>query len=477
MTDKELKKKMDEVQKDDYKNDVAINKAKREITKLDSMDDFFLEKMNMSVQQLQLLQSWYPKITAGELQYCMEFQKQYRLSLFLKEVWLVPRSFKTGEKDQYGKDIYINKYEPMIGIDGVRKVFRNKMKEMNLPLKPVNVTYEINKSFRPIEIVVGGEDVIEWKEFNDMIFTASVEVGKETFVYSAPFSELCQKTNKGKLTKFWKNNGGIPIHMSCKSVEFRLLKSICGLALNSPESIDYTENAEYEEVNNKNNQNVDNIKKIVENAQPVKEIKIDELKVDEKEINNIKNFKEDIEKDIIESSGIPKEILGEKEESINIKDINKDVPQNVKDLSDEIEGKNIKPEDIKPEVKEDKKEKNISPLNVEQKLIDNGLKMKDLKDYAKNENAKFDDMLTLFIEKPGTYIQKILKYKIKIKEDNKNKEADPTSKLYRDLAKDGLYKDDVISFAKYKTVHPRVIEKNLIEMYKIYVEKIKSWKV
>ncbi len=222
MSAEKVNEKMEEANTEEQKMSKAINKANTEIAKLDTMNEYFLDRIGMNTHELNLLQSWYPGISAAEIWYAASFQKEAGLSLAKKEIWMVKRG---ASLEINGRKQWVEKYEPMTGIEGARKVSRLKAKEMSVEYRPVKTSYELQKTTQ-LQEKAGG--LIEWNEVSDMMFTAEVEFNGQMEKYSVPFSQICQRKKDKGLTKFWKES---PFHMGCKVVEFRLLKKLYGLSV------------------------------------------------------------------------------------------------------------------------------------------------------------------------------------------------------------------------------------------------------
>ena len=228
----------------------SLDRVKNEVVeKLDASDAYFIEKLGLSVEEIGLIQTYYPEIKAGEIMYANQFQKEYGLSIINKEVWLIKRwaNIKVN-----GREMNIEKYEPMVGIEGARKAARNNAGKIGIPYKPVRTGYELKE--KPVLIQVertpeneAGYDFVLKKELVGWAELDLDENGDEVTRIEVVFSECAQKTSKGELTKFWKS---MPTTMIQKVAEFRLLKKVYGLSLlKMEEDIDLSEMTEVQPVN------------------------------------------------------------------------------------------------------------------------------------------------------------------------------------------------------------------------------------
>lgn len=234
----------------------AINRATTEIAKLDVMNDYFLEKMGMTVEQMQLLQNWYPGITAPEIMYATEFQREYGLSIIKREIWLIKRG---GYKEINGKKEWCETYEPMVGIDGSRAAARNNAKRLGLDYRPAQTGVEI----KPYPVKVEGK----WMLKDDLVGWAEIDFGTHKTRLEVCYSECVQKTKEGKATKFWDVMG---VSMIQKVAEHRLNKKVYGLYLDTFESPEPSQMIEPNEGNSKIETGINglkNMKAIVQGQQ------------------------------------------------------------------------------------------------------------------------------------------------------------------------------------------------------------------
>lgn len=207
--------------------DKAINRSETEVAKLDVMNEYFLEKMGMSTEQMQLLRNWYPGITAPEIMYSVEFQREYGLSIMKREIWLIKRG---GYREVNGKKVWFETYEPMVGIDGSRAAARNNAKNLGLEYRPAQTGVEIKLyPVRKNDKWVLEEDLIGWAE---------IDFGDHKTRLEVAYSECVQKTKAtatepARPTKFWDIMG---VTMVQKVAEHRLNKKVYGLYLDSFES-------------------------------------------------------------------------------------------------------------------------------------------------------------------------------------------------------------------------------------------------
>lgn len=209
--------------------DRALQKTSKELEKLESMDAFFLEKIGMEVEELELLRSFYPEITAGEIIYANRFQKEYGLSIAKRQVWLVRRG---GKVTVNGKEQWIEKYEPMVGIEGAREASRFNSQRLGIPYKLVKTGYELREVpvLVPVEPTQENPAGMDFEMKKLLVGWAEIDFGEELDEVARMevlFSECAQKTNKGKYTKFWKE---MPTTMIQKVAEYRLLKKVYGLS-------------------------------------------------------------------------------------------------------------------------------------------------------------------------------------------------------------------------------------------------------
>lgn len=222
-------------EKDNKQIEKAINRSETEIVKLDVMNDYFLEKMGMSTEQMQLLRNWYPGITAPEIMYSVEFQREYGLSIMKREIWLIKRG---GYRDVDGKKVWLETYEPMVGIDGSRSAARNNAKKLGLEYRPAQTGVEI----KPYPVRVGGK----WQMIEDLVGWAEIDYGTHKTRLEVAYSECVQKTKEGEPTKFWSTMG---VTMIQKVAEHRLNKKVYGLYLDTyeaPEPTNYQDAGEAE---------------------------------------------------------------------------------------------------------------------------------------------------------------------------------------------------------------------------------------
>lgn len=230
--------------KEEMQLEKAINRMPAEIMKLNAMDDYFLEKMGMTAQQLSLLQSWYPGISAAEIMFATEFQKEYELSIMKKEIELVKRG---AFYEISGKKEWVEKYVPMVNAEGKRSAARKICERTGKTYRPSNTGYKIGESAR----LVNGNwekcsDLIAWSEIK--LENGDVSRVEVCFIEEAQWTK--EKKDKAgnvyepaRLTTFWANR---PLLMLQKVADSRNHTKVYGVNIPASEErqlekVDYIE--------------------------------------------------------------------------------------------------------------------------------------------------------------------------------------------------------------------------------------------
>jgi len=185
-----------------------------------------------------------PSATDDDMKYCMGVAKAFKLNPILKQIYFVPRgSYHKDPKG--GKDIWIEKIEPLAGRDSFLTLAHRSGK-----FNGIETTVDIK--------AVPTLENSKWDIKDDLVATCKVWVtGMDNpFIVEVNYSEYVQKTKKGEVTKFYSDK---PITMIKKVAESQCLRkafNISGLydesEIRNDEHIE-TEIVEPNEIENKSN--------------------------------------------------------------------------------------------------------------------------------------------------------------------------------------------------------------------------------
>jgi len=203
-----------------------IKKEENKVINFEDADKYFIEKIGVPSHELSVIKKQIaPGISNAELNYCLNVAKEYELNPILKQIWFIKRGGYVGMGDNKK---WVEKYEPMVGRDGCRVIARRK--GLKVPVKTwteikkvPKLTNEANGTFEMVEDLVAFASLT----MKNPDTGENVEVVKDAY-----FHVYAQRTKKGEITKFWKDN---PTGQLMKVAEVNLLKAVYGIDIENVE--------------------------------------------------------------------------------------------------------------------------------------------------------------------------------------------------------------------------------------------------
>ncbi|MCR6574325.1 putative prophage LambdaCh01, recombination protein Bet [Campylobacter insulaenigrae] len=155
------------------------------------------------------------KINKTEMEYCLSVAIKYGLDPFLRQVFFVPRRAKV-TKD--GKDVWIDKIEPLVGRDGFLAIAHKSGKFGGI------------KSYSEIKNcpkLVNNQ----WQYTQDLVAICEVyrTDSDKPFIVEVAYSEYVQKTNENKITTFWASKPDTMLKKVAESQALRKAFNVSGL--------------------------------------------------------------------------------------------------------------------------------------------------------------------------------------------------------------------------------------------------------
>ena len=133
---------------------------------------------------------FFPENASHEdMKYCMGVAKAFNLNPILKQIYFVGRKSNTGT---YDKPVWREKIEPLAGRDSFLTLAHRSGKFNGIE-SSVNITQ--------VPMLNGAK----WEIRDELVATCKVFVKgfDNPFIVEVNYSEYVQKTNAGKVTKFW----------------------------------------------------------------------------------------------------------------------------------------------------------------------------------------------------------------------------------------------------------------------------------
>ncbi|MBX1886170.1 phage recombination protein Bet [Campylobacter peloridis] len=149
------------------------------------------------------------------MKYCLSVATKYGLDPFLRQVFFVPHRVKVTKN---GKDVWVEKIEPLVGRDGFLAIARKSGKFGGIR------SYSEIKNYPKL---VNNQ----WQYAQDLV--AICEVYRtdtdKPFVVEVAYSEYVQKTSKGEATTFWATKPDTMLKKVAESQALRKAFNVSGL--------------------------------------------------------------------------------------------------------------------------------------------------------------------------------------------------------------------------------------------------------
>ncbi|MBT0825214.1 phage recombination protein Bet [Campylobacter lari] len=155
------------------------------------------------------------KINKTEMEYCLSVATKYGLDPFLRQVFFVPRKAKVTKN---GKDVWVEKIEPLVGRDGFLAIAHKSGKFSGIR------SYSEIKNYPKL---VNNQ----WQYTQDLVAICEVyrTDTNKPFIVEVAYSEYVQLTKDEKPTTFWASKPDTMLKKVAESQALRKAFNVSGL--------------------------------------------------------------------------------------------------------------------------------------------------------------------------------------------------------------------------------------------------------